>query len=377
MQPACHAAWQPSRERLPFAASIQAALCPCVRLRPGRSRMHAWQHAWSEPDLHASPSALCTPWWRPAETSLTTGLAAKTQDSQYTIGVASADGKVTAAGCSAGLRGSRPGCMLSRRWPPCDSVLSPPPPPRLSPAPCPHWYPRSLIWHPPSFLLAQTTVSGRYPGNSAGIQQNLAVCGSQVYVIDKASTLCCSCGWLFRLLCACCGSHVYVVHKASALARTSLACCFGVGGFRDSAPAGGGSWAQRHGSKQHLLHALTACSPLPPSNAGPHPRRLPGCHPCCLRRPRWHRRHATGALARALPGTLPLALAITLAVACALPLPGTRRRALSIPGTSHRPHLPVRRGSGHWLPAKLCGAAGAEWAGAEEHGHRRRRALYL
>lgn len=32
---------------------------------------------------------------RPAETSLTTGLALKTQDSQYTIGVSTADGKVS------------------------------------------------------------------------------------------------------------------------------------------------------------------------------------------------------------------------------------------------------------------------------------------
>lgn len=35
--------------------------------------------------------------------------------------------------------------------------------------------------------LLQTSVSGRAPGNTAAIQQNLAVCGSQVYVIDKAS----------------------------------------------------------------------------------------------------------------------------------------------------------------------------------------------
>jgi len=40
-------------------------------------------------------------------------------------------------------------------------------------------------------LFLQTSVSGRAPGNTAAIQQNLAVCGSQVYVIDKASTRAC------------------------------------------------------------------------------------------------------------------------------------------------------------------------------------------
>ena len=41
-----------------------------------------------------------------------------------------------------------------------------------------------MLTHAP---LLQTSVSGRAPGNTAAIQQNLAVCGSQVYVIDKAS----------------------------------------------------------------------------------------------------------------------------------------------------------------------------------------------
>lgn len=36
--------------------------------------------------------------------------------------------------------------------------------------------------------LLQTSVSGRAPGNTAAVQQNLAVCGSQVYIIDKASS---------------------------------------------------------------------------------------------------------------------------------------------------------------------------------------------
>jgi uncharacterized surface protein with fasciclin (FAS1) repeats len=71
---------------------------------------------------HVAVGAL-TPDELAKQTSLTTGLALKTQDSQYTIGVSTADGK--------------------------------------------------------------TSVSGRAPGNTAAIQQNLAVCGSQVYVIDK------------------------------------------------------------------------------------------------------------------------------------------------------------------------------------------------
>ena len=48
------------------------------------------------------------------------------------------------------------------------------------------------------FCVVQTSVSGRAPGNTAAVQQNLAVCGSQVYVIDKASWLVISCVVLQR-----------------------------------------------------------------------------------------------------------------------------------------------------------------------------------
>jgi hypothetical protein len=34
-------------------------------------------------------------------------------------------------------------------------------------------------------LCLQTTVSGNYPGNTANLASNVAVCASQVYVVDK------------------------------------------------------------------------------------------------------------------------------------------------------------------------------------------------
>lgn len=186
-----------------------------------------------------------------AETKLTTGLAIKAQDPAYSLAVGSANGNVSGVRLGVRLAGIhwaralraarlalctqhplfvRPTSLLLRadhregRAPalcllPCI---------RLSPfrSSCP--------------ARAQTTVSGVYPGNTAQILDSFAVCGSRVYVVDKARA--------------------------------------GLAAMRTAATRAGNAWGLREaGCRRTAAAAAAAWRGLVAARLPP---RWPACHPC-------------------------------------------------------------------------------------------------